>query len=138
MTENKPPINWKYYAAAFVVACTLFAGVLIYGTHEAGPLAKFNARVQAAYSDAYDRLEFPTTADEKYKGQAGGFLAGCLDSCLGRKTDFFGQRIKLKECRPGCACIANARMVASPSDFVHNIKKPTKEEIDAIQQCVNK
>lgn len=137
MTE-RPPINWKYYAAAFVAACCIFAAISVYGTHEAGPLAKFNTRVQAAYGDTYDRLEFPRSADEKYKGQAGGFVAGCLDSCLGRKTDFFGQRIKLKNCRTGCACIANARITASPSDFVYNIKKPSKEEITAIQECVAK
>lgn len=130
--------NWKYYGAAFVAACAIFIGLSMYGTHEAGPLAKFNARVQAAYSDTYDRLKFPKSADEKYKGQAGGFVAGCLDSCLGRKTDFFGQRIKLKDCRPGCACIANARITASPADFVYNIKKPSKEEITAIQACVSK
>jgi hypothetical protein len=128
----------KYLLAAFAVALACFVLVTKYVKLTPGPLDSFSPRVQAAYDDSFQRLEFPRGVDEKYQRQVAGFLAGCLDSCLNRKMDFFGQRISLKNCRAGCACIANTRMTSQPTDFVAGQKKAPAEEVEEIKHCLGK
>lgn len=125
-----------YIIAVVLTAIAAFVLVTKYVKLTPGPLDSFSPRVQAAYDDTYERLQFPRGIDSKYKGQVAGFVAGCLDSCLNRKMDFFGQSITLKNCRAGCACIANTRMVEQPYDFLSAKRKPPKEEVESIRHCL--
>lgn len=126
----------KYIIAALAVAVIGVVLVTKYVKISAGPLDSFSPRVQAAYEDTFNRLEFPPGANETYQRQVAGFLAGCLDSCLSRKMDFYGQRLTLKNCRPGCACIANTRMASEPVDFIGGKRQSPQEQVDEIKHCL--